>query len=59
MFPYFMENNLLSENQLGFKPGDSCVSYLLAITREIFPSFDDNYKVRGIFLVISKAFDKG
>ena len=43
MFPYFIENNLVSENQSGFKPGDSCVTQLLAITHEIFSSFDDNY----------------
>ena len=53
-----MENNLISENQSGFKPGDSCINQLLAITHEIFSSFDDNYEVRGVFLDISKAFDK-
>ena len=58
MFTKFIENNLISENQAGFKPGDSCVNQLLAITHEIFSSFDDNYEVRGVFLDISKAFDK-
>ena len=24
LFSFFMENNLISENQSGFKPGDSC-----------------------------------
>ena len=37
---------------------DSCVNQLLAITHEIFPSFDDNYEVRWVFLDLSKAFDK-
>ena len=58
MFTYIIENNLISENQSGFKPGDSCVNQLLAITHEIFSSFDDNYEVRGVFPDISKAFDK-
>ena len=58
MFTKFIENNLISENQVGFKPGDSCVNQLLAITHEIFSSFDDNYEVRGVFPDISKAFDK-
>ena len=31
---------------------------LLAITHEIFSSFDDNYEVRGVFLEISKVFDR-
>ena len=59
MFPYFTKNNLISEKQSEFKPGDSCVNQLLTITHEIFSSFDDNYEVReGSILDISKAFDK-
>ena len=41
-----------------FKPGDSCVNQLLVITHKIFSSFDDNCEVRGVFINISKAFDK-
>ena len=58
MFTYFIENNLISENQSGFKPGNSCVNQLITITHEIFSKFDDNYEVGGVFLDISKAFDK-
>ena len=58
MFTYFIEKNLISENQSGFKPGGSCINQLLAITHEIFPSFDADYKSRGVFLDISKAFNK-
>ena len=58
MFTYFIENNLIYENQSVFKPGDSCVNQLLAITHVIFSSFDDNYEVRGVFFDILKAFDK-
>ena len=57
MFLYSIESNLISENQSGFKPGDSWVNKLLTITHQIFSSFDDNYEVRGVFLDISKAFD--
>ena len=53
-----MENELISPNQSGFKPGDSCINQLLAITHEIYKSFEDRYEVRGVFLYISKAFDK-
>ena len=56
MFTYFIENELLSQKQSGFKPGDSCVNQLLAITHQIFSSFDDNYEVRGVFLEISKEW---
>ena len=58
MFSHLLGNNLLSENQSGFKPGDSCINQLLAITYEIHSSFDENYEVRRVFLNISKAFDK-
>ena len=58
MFTFFTENNLISSNQSGFRPWDSCVNQLLAITHEIYKSFDEGFEVRGVFLDISKAFDK-
>ena len=58
MFEFFKKNNLISDDQSGFKPGDSCVNQLLSITHEIYQSFDDNREVRTVFLDISKAFDK-
>ena len=58
MFSFLLENNLVSPNQSGFKPGDSCINQLLSITHEIFQSFDVGFEVRSVFLDISKAFDK-
>ena len=58
MFPFFIENKLLATNQSGFKPGDSCINQLIAITHKIYHSFDEGYEVRGIFLDIYKVFDK-
>ena len=58
LFEYFIENNLISPNQSGFKPGDSCTNQLISIMHEIYQSFDDGFEVRGVFLDISKAFDK-
>ena len=58
MFEFFIANNLISKNQLGFRPGDSRINQLLSITHEIYLSFDDNLEVRDVFLDISKAFDK-
>ena len=57
-FKYFIENNVISPNQSGFKPGDSCTNQLISITHQIYQSFDDGFEVRGVFLVISKAFYK-
>ena len=58
MFTFSTENNLISPNQSGFRPGDSCVNQLLAITHKIYKSLDEGFEVRGIFLDISKGFDK-
>ena len=58
MFEFFIEINLISENQSDFKPGDSCINQLLSITHEIYQSFDYSLKIRVAFLDISKAFDK-
>ena len=58
IFPFFIENKLIAANQSSFKPGDSCLNQLIAITHEIYQSFDAGYEVRGVLLDISKAFDK-
>ena len=54
----FTENNLISDNQLGFKLGNSYINQLLSITHEIYQFLDDNREERGIFFDTSKAFDK-
>ena len=59
MFKFFIENELISPNQSGVKPGDSCINQLLAITHKIYKLFDEGLEVRGVLkLDISKAFDK-
>ena len=58
MFNFFVENKLISSNQSGFKPGESCINRLLSITHDIYESFDVGLEVRSVFLDISKAFDK-
>ena len=49
---YFIENDLITQSQSGFKPGDSCINHLISITHEIYQSFDDGHKVRGAFLMV-------
>ena len=49
MYEFFKENNLISPNQSGFKPGNSCSNQLLPITHEICKSFYDGLEVWGIF----------
>ena len=57
MYSFFIENGLTSPNQPGFKQEDSC-NQLLSITHDIYQSLDQGYEVCGVFLDISKAFDK-
>ena len=45
MFKFFTEDSLISQNQLGFKPGDSCTDQLLSVKHQIYKSFDDSHEV--------------
>ena len=58
IFNYFISNKLFTPSQSGFLLGD--YAQLLSIIHEIQTAFDENpvADVRGIFLDISKAFDK-
>ena len=60
LFVYLNNYNLLNSNQSGFRPGDSCVNQLISISHDIYKAFDANpsLEVRGVFLDLSKAFDK-
>ena len=58
MLGFFLDKGLISANQSGFKPGDSCINQLLSITHNIYKSFDDGYKARGVFLTFQKHLIK-
>ena len=45
LFAFFEKRNLLSKHESGFHPGDSCIYQLLAITHDIFLSFDTNHSL--------------
>ena len=57
MFNYLSAMKLISKNQSGFQPRDSCINQLLSINQEIFTSFDNGLEVRSVFLDLSKTFD--
>ena len=40
IYKHLHENNLLSKHQSGFRPGDSTINQLLAITHDISKAFD-------------------
>ena len=60
LYNHFISNNLISKNQSGFRPGDSCSNQLLSLVHEIHKAFDDKncLEVRSVYLDLSKAFDK-
>ena len=60
IFNFIGTRNMLSVHQSGFRPGDSYVHQLILIVHDIYNAFDANssLEVRGVFLDISKAFDR-
>ena len=60
IYNFLLDEKLLNPNQSGFRPSDSCINQLLAITREIFEASDCNPSVEviSVFLDILKAFEK-
>ena len=51
MFGFFLDKDLISANQSGFKPRDSCINQRLSITHNIYKLYDDVYEVRGVFFL--------
>ena len=60
IYSFMIHNKLLNSFQSGFRPNDSCINQLISITHNIYRAFDANpsLEVRGVFLDLSKAFDK-
>ena len=48
MFKHFLDSNLISSNQSGFKP----------ITHDNLKGFDDGLEIRGLFLIYLKLSTK-
>ena len=60
LYNYLVSNNLITNNQSGFRPQDSTVNQLIHLINDIHKSFDNrkSFETRAVFLDISKAFDK-
>ena len=54
---YLRDNNLITEKQSGFSPGDSTINQLINVCHNIYSAFDNGDEVIGVFLDFSKAFD--
>ena len=55
---YLEKNNLLNENQHGFRRHRSCSTQLISHTHNVFKNLIDGNEVDFIYLDYSKAFDK-
>ena len=58
MFDLFSEINLISPNQSCFRPCNSSINQLLLINHGTLSNFEIGLGIRGLFLDISKDFDK-
>ena len=60
VYKHLCDLKLLNPSQSGFRPGDSTVNQLLAITHRIYCGFESmpSLEMRSIFLDLSKAFDR-
>ena len=62
LFEFLIKNDLIVSNRSDSKQDDLYIYIyiyqLLPITHEIYGSIDNGFEVRGIFVDITKAFDK-
>ena len=58
LYEYCVSHELLNRENLRYKRNDSTVNQLRAITHNIYKSLDSYIDACGIFLDVSKAFDK-
>ena len=58
VYNFFLDHNVISVLQSGFKPGDSTAFQLIDIYNTILQAIDNGKEVRAVFCDISKAFDR-
>ncbi|GBO07200.1 RNA-directed DNA polymerase from mobile element jockey [Araneus ventricosus] len=51
-------NNIIPDEQFGFRDKHSCTHQLLRVTNKIVEGFNIKHYTRGVFLDVSKAFDR-
>ena len=59
VYSFLNDNELISKNQSGFRPGDSTIYQLISITSNIYESFEKYDETRALVLDISKVWHEG
>ena len=57
LISYLENNNLLSKNQFGFRPGLSTENALYNVSQFLYDSLDNGLKAIAVFIDFAKAFD--
>ena len=57
LWTFLDENNIINENQFGFRASHSTAHALISATENLYKSLDNDLHTLGIFIDFSKAFD--
>ena len=55
---HLQNNNVLIENQHGFRTGHLCQTQLISLVEDLLHAIDNHYQIDIILLDFTKAFDK-
>ena len=58
LYEHLTKNNLLFDKQLGFRKSHSTEHALIELVNRTYNSFNENKYILGVFIDLSKAFDK-
>ena len=57
LYTYFDDNDIINENQYGFRPSHSTSHAIINATKSLYKALDNDLHTLGIFIDFSKAFD--
>ena len=57
LMTHLSANNVLIENQHGFRSGHSCATQLITLTEDILYALDHQKQINAVLLDFAKAFD--
>ncbi len=58
IYAYLKYHGIISKNKSGFIQGDSTINQIISICNLLYKGWDDGDEFIGVFLDLTKAFDK-